>query len=323
MKYILSTIGFLAAIYASQWAFNHINAWVGIAAMAGTGIAIIYYLYNQIKKQMKNLNCAIIVLLSITMASCGTRVEPNYQGVLMENYGKNGKNDFTLQKGKVNDWGWGTRLYQVPLFEQRASFVGNAGETDAGILHLKAADNTEFTSKPSYSYVVIENRAVDVVFQNKQIDGDGDAFMRALENNILEANIYDILKDESRKYVTDTLMASGGSLKFEDAVRNKVAKAFLDKGLELKTFTAQLDFSDKVKSKIDTRNEVNTNVSVLDQQIIEQRKKNELVALQAEYNKILSTGITPQLLQQQFIEKWDGKTPLYGTMPVTLFKNTP
>lgn len=271
---------------------------------------------------MKKMKIAALVLLTVTIASCGTRVEPNYQGVLMENYGKNGKSDFSLQKGKVNDWGWGTRLYQVPLFEQRASFVGNTGSEDAGVLHLKAADNTEFTSKPSYSYVVIEQRAIDVVFQNKQIDGDGDAFMRALENNILEANIYDILKDESRKYITDTLMASGGSLRFEDAVRTKVEKAFLEKGLTLKTFTAQLDFSDKVKSKIDTRNEVNTNVSVLDQQIIEQRKKNELVALQAEYNKLLSTGITPQLLQQQFIEKWDGKTPLYGQLPVTLFKNT-
>lgn len=274
---------------------------------------------------MKKLTYAMLVLaISISVISCGTRVEPNYQGVLMENYGKNGKSDFSLQKGKVNDWGWGTKLYQVPLFEQRASFVGNQGEADKGILHLKASDNTEFTSKPSYSYVVIENRAIDVVFQNKQIDsdGDGDAFMRALENNILEANIYDILKDESRKYVTDTLMASGGSLKFEDAVRLKVEKAFLEKGLELKTFTAQLDFSDKVKSKIDTRNEVNTNVSVIDQQIIEQRKRNELEALQAEQNKIRSSGITPQLLQQQFIEKWDGKTPIYGTMPVTLFKNT-
>lgn len=292
MKYFFLTLALLIAIFFSQWAFNHIDAWVGIGLFVLIAGVCLYFLIKTIKKEMKKTNntLAILILLTLTLGitSCGTRVEPNYQGVLMENYGKNGKSDFTLQKGKVNDWGMGTRLYQVPLFEQRASFVGNAGETDAGILHLKAADNTEFTSKPSYSYVVIENRAIDVVFQNKQIDGDGDAFMRALENNILEANIYDILKDESRKYITDTLMASGGSLRFEDAVRAKVEKAFLEKGLTLKTFTAQLDFSDKVKSKIDTRNEVNTNVSVLDQQIIEQRKKNELAALQAEFNKILS-----------------------------------
>ena len=67
------------------------------------------------------------------------------------------------------------------------------------------------------------------------------------------------------------------------------------------TFSCQLDFSDKVKSRIDTRNEVNTNVTVIDQQIIEQRKRNELALLKAEENKILSSGITPQLLQKEFI----------------------
>ncbi len=76
-----------------------------------------------------------------------------------------------------------------------------------------------------------------------------------------------------------------------------------------------------MKQKIDTRNEVNTNVSVIDQQIIEQRKRNELAALQAEENIIKSRGITPQLLQQQFIERWNGASPLYGTTPLTFFKN--
>ena len=36
--------------------------------------------------------------------------------------------------------------------------------------------------------------------------------------------------------------------------------------------------------------------------------------------RIFSSGITQQLLQQQFIEKWDGKTSLYGNLPVTLLK---
>ena len=42
----------------------------------------------------------------------------------------------------------------------------------------------------------------------------------------------------------------------------------------------QFKFSDKVKAKIDNRNEVNTNISVLDQQILEQRKRNELAELE-------------------------------------------
>ncbi len=241
------------------------------------------------------------MLAVVLFASC-QRVAPNYAGVLMENYGKSGKSDFSIVKGRVNTtFSPGSELFQVPLFEQRASFEDR-------VLHLKAADNTEFTSKPSYSYSVIEARAVDVVFQNKHL-GSGDDFMKALENNILEAKIYDLMKNESRKYSTDSLMASGGSLRFENTVEELTRKAFEEKGLKLETFTAQLEFSDKVKTKIDTRNEVNTNVSVIDQQIIEQKKRNELAALRAEENRIISAGITPQILRQQELEKWNGVGP--------------
>ena len=83
-----------------------------------------------------------------------------------------------------------------------------------------------------------------------------------------------------------------------------VKKAFADRGLELLTFSANLDFSDKVKTKIDNRNEVNTNISVLDQQITEQKKKNILADLQAQENIILSKGLTPQILEKMKIEGW-------------------
>jgi hypothetical protein len=69
-------------------------------------------------------------------------------------------------------------------------------------------------------------------------------------------------------------------------------------------------------------NDLEPDIAVIDQQIEEQKKRLELARLEAETNKLKSEGITKQLLQQQFIEKWDGKTPLYGTTPVTLFKQT-
>lgn len=247
-------------------------------------------------------------LLIASLSSC-ERVAPNYIGVLMENYGKAGKSDFTTTKGRVNTMTPGTELFQVPLFEQRAKFEDP--------LSLKAADNTAFQSKPTYSYAVIEAKAVDVIFQNKQL-GSGEDFMRALEDNILEAKIYDIMKEESRKFTTDSLMANGGSLRYEERVQGLVSKEFETRGLKLTTFSSQLEFSDKVTKKIDNRNEVNTNVSVIDQQIIEQRKRNQLAELKAQENKIVSTGITPELLAQQALEKWNGVLPstwASGTLP--------
>lgn len=237
----------------------------------------------------------LVASIAILALSACTRVAPNYQGVLMENYGKNGKSDFKLVKGRVGTMAPGTELFQVPLWEQRAGFEEK--------LHLKAADNTEFMAQPTYSFTVIEERAIDVVFENKQLD-NGPAFMQALEDNILEMRIRDIIKEESRRYTTDTLMANSGSLKFEQDVQDKVKGDFLKKGLKLESFTCQLDFSDKVKAKIDTRNEVNSNITVIDQEIAQQRKKIELARLITEEQKILSEGITDALLKKRAIEGW-------------------
>ena len=255
---------------------------------------------------MKNFSKIIMLATAIvSFASC-QRVAPNYAGVLMENFGKDGKKDFAIVSGRVSTWEMGTELFQTPLFDQRGEF--------AKPVTLKAADNTEFNARPTYSYKVIKDRAIDVVFDNKHI-GSGDSFMTSLEDNILEPRIYDLIKEESRRYKTDSLMADGGSLVFEKRLEIIVEKEFAKRGLELLTFSAQLEFSEKVREKIDSRNEVNTNISVLDQQIAEQKKVNELERLKTEQALIRSNGLTKEILYKQFIDRWDGKTPLYGVVP--------
>ncbi|WP_418988064.1 hypothetical protein [Bacteroides heparinolyticus] len=263
-------------------------------------------------KTRKKISVLLSALLGIVLFASCERVAPNYAGVLMENFGKEGKSDFTVVSGRVSTWEWGTELFQVPLFDQRGEF--------ANAVTLKAADNTEFNARPTYSYKVIKERAIDVVFDNKHIDkaetdNGKDGFMQSLEDNILEPRIYDLIKEESRKHKTDSLMADGGSLVFEKRLEQIVEKEFEKRGLSLLTFSAQLEFSNKVREKIDSRNEVNTNISVLDQQIAEQKKRNELEQLKTEQSLITSRGLTREILYKQFIDKWDGKTPLYGIAP--------
>lgn len=255
---------------------------------------------------LKKFKFVIFALLMLVSFSSCERVAPNFIGVLMENYGKSGKSDFSIVQGRVWVGTPGTELFQVPLFDQRGGWEKP--------MHLKAADNTEFTVQPTYTYKVIRDRAVDIVFDNKHIGSD-DGFMRSMEDNILEPRIRDLMKEESRKYKTDSLMAEGGSLVFEKKVEDIVGSEFEKRGLKLISFSCQIDFSDKVKEKIDSRNEVNTNLSVLDEQIQEQKKRNELEELKTQQAIIKSRGLTREILYQQFIDKWDGKTPIYGAIP--------
>lgn len=302
-KLIFAVIFYCIIFYASTYVFNHFNAWLGIAIALGACISLINPIKNFI---MKHLNIWIIALVMIgTLTGC-ERVAPNYAGVLMENYGKAGKEDFSIVVGRVNTLALGTELFQVPLFDQRGQFEKKS--------HLKAADNTEFTVQPMYTYKVIKSRAIDVVFDNKHI-GSGSDFMKSLEDNILEPRIRDLIKEESRKCRTEELMADGGSLKFEKKIETIIESDFESRGFKLISFSCQLDFAKAVKEKIENRNEVNTNLSVLDQQIEEQKKRNELEELKTQQRLIQSRGLTREILYKQFIEKWDGKTPIYGAIP--------
>lgn len=170
---------------------------------------------------MKRFLFFVAVILSAFTLTCCERVAPNYAGVLMENFGKEGKSDFKIVSGRVSTWEVGTELFQVPLFDQRGEFVES--------VTLKAADNTEFKARPAYSYKVIKERAIDIVFDNKHIDkaeteGGKDGFMLSLEDNILEPRIYDLIKEESRKHKTDSLMADGGFFSFRETTRKHSRK---------------------------------------------------------------------------------------------------
>lgn len=87
-------------------------------------------------------------------------------------------------------------------------------------------------------------------------------------------------------------MADGGSLVFEKRLEQIVDKEFEKRGLQLLTFSAQLEFSRAVRDKIDSRNEVNTNISVLDQKIEEQKKQNELEQLKTDTHLPIPNSIS-------------------------------
>jgi disulfide oxidoreductase YuzD len=277
---------------------------------------------------MKNFKFfGFIAMLMLVLFSSCERVAPNFQGVLMENYGKNGKSDFTLQKGRVWTASPGAELFQVPFYELR----GDYGDR---VIHLKSADNTDFSSRPMYSFKAIENRCVDLVFQNKQL-GSNDDFMITLMDNILETKIYDIMKEVSKTYTTQTLMettvlpdgtTTSGSLIYEKAVQEIVRKEFESKGLELVTFSCQLEFTAAVTAKIDSRNEVNTNISVIEQKVAEAKAQLELERITAEIAMVplvvaKKNGVIDEYIKLKAYEAWTKATiPLYGSTPFSLLQ---
>ena len=114
------------------------------------------------------------LVLSTMVISC-SRVEPNYEGVLMENYGRNGKEDFSTVSGRQWTFFPGVELYQVPMFE-------TSGDPQA--VQVSAKDAGVFTVDPSYQYQPIRGKGVDIVF-NKQVE---NRLKKDFENKFFQLN---------------------------------------------------------------------------------------------------------------------------------------
>lgn len=59
----------------------------------------------------RKIDFLIVALFAVVLFTSCERVAPNYAGVLMENYGKQGKEDFKIVSGKVSTWELGTELF--------------------------------------------------------------------------------------------------------------------------------------------------------------------------------------------------------------------
>lgn len=92
----------------------------------------------------------VILLFSLVVAlvSCN-RPEPNYEGVLMTEYGRNGINSFKVVTGAQGILGPGSELYQVPMWEQSGDPQG---------VEITAKDAGVFTVDPAYTYIPMRGK---------------------------------------------------------------------------------------------------------------------------------------------------------------------
>lgn len=242
---------------------------------------------------------ALVAVLGIGVASTATRIQPQEVGVLVQNAGQSGKADFSVKRGWILKMPW-AGLYRVPTTEQREGFMKP--------LSIRAADNTQFTINPTYTFRVNEDKAVDVVFNNRKFQAS-DKFIKNVADRVLEPRILDIAREVSRTTTTESLMQVGGSLKFEQALQERVKAEFASRGIELLTFSSQIEFDQKLSEQIQARVLSDATRQVLQQQKIEQEERNALAKLQAEQKQIESTGLTKEILQSKQIEKWNGALP--------------
>lgn len=253
---------------------------------------------------MKNL--IYFFIAAITFVACNP-VQPNFEGVLMQNYGRNGMQDFSIVTGTQGMLGPGTELYQVPMYEQTA---------DPTQVTITAKDAGVFTVDPSFTYEAIRGKGIDIVFNYKHTGFDDN--MDNLENMILNPIVINAFREEARNFTTDSLMNNLNL--FESRVQDRLKNEFESKSFKLNSLTSGLTPPASMAQAIESRNNQKQMAEQVHNELEVARMQKEKAQIEQETNRIKSQGLTKEILAERYIEalRWsnnriiitDGKTPV-------------
>ncbi len=248
-----------------------------------------------------------IVLFLIVFTSCTERIDAGHEGIVVKLYGSDrGVQDISIATGRVWYNPFTEEVYEFPIFVQTVDYEP---------FTVNAKDGSVFTVDPTISYYVIRGSSPKIFAKYRK--GIQEITMTTLYNYVKDA-----YRIQMNKYTTDELISN--RQKFEDDVQTTLDSSLIKDGFKLEQLTSGLTYPQTILQAIDAKNRAVQEALQVENElkISEAQAKKKIIEAEAEAkaNLLRQQSLTPLLIQQQFIEKWNGKTPLYSNSPV-VFQN--
>jgi regulator of protease activity HflC (stomatin/prohibitin superfamily) len=283
--------------------------------------------FNEKEKQKRKVmiksilgGVVALVVLVFLMASC-ERIDAGHVGVKVNQYGDNkGVDDIVAVTGVVFYNPITTRIYEFPTFIQHKEYKGD----NSFIVNSK--DGSEFNVSPIMNYSVQRDKVPAIFAKYRRPLED-------IEEGFLKTAVYDAFRLATNKYTADELISNRAV--FEIEVRRLLDGQLLKEGFTINQFTSNLIYPETFKRSIEAKNnavqaalraenevktaEAQAKIKVATAEGNAQAMLTSAKA-EAESNRMKQQTLTPLLLQLEYINKWDGVLPQYGTVP-QLFKD--
>jgi regulator of protease activity HflC (stomatin/prohibitin superfamily) len=273
-------------------------------------------------KMVKTITAAVIgfFLLVFLFKSC-ERIDAGHVGVKVNLYGDNkGVSDVTEVTGMVFFNPITHQIYEFPTFIQHKEYTGD----NSFVVNSK--DGSEFHVSPIINYSV-QREKVPSIFAKYRRSLD------QIEEGFLKTAVFDAFRLATNKYTADELI--GNRQAYEIEVRKILENQLLREGFIVNQFTSNLVYPETFKQAIEAKNnavqaalraenevktaEAQAKIKVATAEGNAQALLTSAKA-EAEANRLKQATLTPLLIQLEYVNKWDGKLPVYGQVP-TLFKN--
>ena len=276
----------------------------------------------KLKKMVKTITGGVVgfFLLVFLFMSC-ERIDAGHVGVKVNQYGDNkGVDDVVAVTGVVFYNPLTTKVYEFPTFIQHKEYK------DENSFVVNSKDGSEFSVSPIMNYSVQRDKVPSIFSKYRRPLED-------IEEGFLKTAVYDAFRLATNKYTADELISNRAV--FEVEVRKLLDAQLLKEGFIINQFTSNLIYPETFKKSIEAKNnavqaalraenevktaEAQAKIKVATAEGNAQALLTSAKA-EAEANRMKQQTLTPLLLQLEFINKWDGKLPVYGTVP-QMFKS--
>ena len=199
-----------------------------------------------------------------------------------------------------------TRVFTYPVFIQRVNY-------DPFTVTTK--DAATFTMDPMMAYQLDRSKAAYVFNKYRQS-------LREIEMGYIRTCIYDAYRISANNYTSDELMANRA--KFEQEVRSMLERSLNEEGFKVQEFTSQITPPQSLSAAIEAKNQA-IQEALKAENLVKQAEANAQIAIakakgeaeatrvkadaEAYYNRTISASLSPFIIQEDWIEKWNGQLP--------------
>lgn len=289
----------------------------------------------------KLIIAAVTLIVACSFVGC-ERIDSGHVGIKVKMTGASqGVQGVTA----VTGWCFYSRftesIYEFPTFVQHKEYSVNKDEdgkvTSDESFIVNSKDGSEFRVSPILNYSVSPDKVPAVFIKYRRP-------LKDIENGFIKTAVYDAFRMATNKYTADSLISNREL--FEARVKNILAKQLEGEGFIVNQFTSNLIYPETFKNAINAKNAAVQKAFQIENEVkqTEAEAKISIVKVEAaakirginadayadatvkeakadaEANRMRQQSITPLLIQWEIATTWDGKLPVYGTMP-TLFKN--
>ena len=265
---------------------------------------------------IKFIVLAVVVLGSIFAFVGCERIDAGHVGVKVNLYGDGkGVDDVTEVTGWVFYNPISTKIVEFPTFMQHKEYkLDKENEVDESFV-VNSKDGSEFHVSPLLNYSVKRER-VPYIFAKYRVE------LSIIESGFLKTAVYDAFRVVANSYTADALISN--RQEFEKKVREVLVSQLEPEGFTLSQFTSNLIYPQTFKKAIEAKNNAVQTALTAENQVktAEAEAKIKIARAEgsakamltqaraeAEANQLKQRTLTPMLIQQQWIEKWNGKLP--------------